>query len=89
MNKKYRKDEYGLECTNDKNIAQQEIGLFEYDDIILYKEGQLTFCFTKDELPYLSNKNPWSTKPLSQEFKDYIKTLKEEPTNIIARIYLI
>jgi hypothetical protein len=55
--------------------------------LILYKEGQLTFCFTKDELPYLTNKNPWSTKSLSPEFKDYLKTLKEEPS-ISLREYI-
>jgi hypothetical protein len=78
-NKKYIKNKYGEECTNEKNINQYELGLFEYDDLVFYKEGTLTFCFTKDEIPYIKDINPYTRVPLTPEFIEYIKETKSQP----------
>jgi hypothetical protein len=70
-----------LQCANAKNINQQEIYLYDYDDLILYKDPKnknITFCFTKDEVNYLKDVNPYTNEKFSDDFLKYVKTVNSE-----------
>jgi len=70
-----------IQCANAKNINQQEIYLYDYDDLILYKDPKnknITFCFTKDEVNYLKDINPYTNEKFSDDFLKYVKTVNSE-----------
>ena len=85
-NMKISKD---LECSNIKNINQQEIYLYDYNDLILYKDPKqknVTFCFTKDELQYLTDTNPYTKQKFSKDFLNHVKNIKSQHTKSLREV---
>ena len=71
-----------IQCQNKTNLSNQKIGMYSDDQVFMYtekKDGPL-YCFTYREIDFLlkNKKNPYTKKPLTNEFTKHLQKLKKD-----------
>jgi len=67
-------------CSNKYSIRRHTLDLLSDDQIIMYKDDGVIYCFAIDDIDHIlpDGINPFTKKPLSDTFIDQLKALKQD-----------